>query len=76
MVGVVLLLDRRDKRRFLFFCYTSRQAYVEVKGAYSEGGTHKETQRPQSKVEVGTRDERSKSQPGELWIHKTDAVIA
>ena len=24
LAGVVLLLDRRDKRRFLFFCYASR----------------------------------------------------
>ena len=41
-----------------------------------EGGTHKETQCPQSKVRVGTRDKGTKSQPDELWIHKTNAVIA
>ena len=53
MAGVVLLLDRRDKQRFLFFCYTSHQTYIEVKGfTYSEGGTHKEMLHPQSKVKV------------------------
>ena len=52
LAGVVLLLNRRDKRRFLFFCYASRQAYVEVNDTYSEGGTHEETQHPQSKARV------------------------
>ena len=31
LAGVVLLLNRRDKRRFLFFCYASRQTNVGVK---------------------------------------------
>ena len=31
LARVVLLLDRRDRKRFLFFCYTSRQTYVKVK---------------------------------------------
>ena len=31
LAGVVLLLNRRDKRRFLFFCYVSRQTYVKIK---------------------------------------------
>ena len=52
LAGVVLLLNRRDERRFLFFCYTSRQTYVEVNDTYSEGGTHKETLHPQSKAKV------------------------
>ena len=52
LAGVVLLLNRRDEKIFLFFCYVSRQTYVEVKNTYSEGGTHKETQRPQSKAKV------------------------
>ena len=43
---------------------------------YSEGGAHEETQRPQSKAEVGARDKGTKSQPDELWICKTNAVIA
>ena len=43
---------------------------------YSEGGTHEETLHPQSKVKVGTRDDRTGSQPDKLWIRKTDAVIA
>ena len=52
LAGVVLLLNRRDKRGFLFFCYASRQTYVKVKGTYSEGGTHEETLHPQSKTKV------------------------
>ena len=52
MAGVVLLLTRRDKKRFLFFCYASRQTYIKVNDTYSEGGTHKETLRPQSKARV------------------------
>ena len=52
LAGVVLLLNRRDKKRFLFFCYGGRQTYVEVDDTYSEGGTHKETLRPQSKARV------------------------
>ena len=31
MAGMVLLLNRRDKKRFLFFCYVSQQTYIEVK---------------------------------------------
>ena len=41
----------------------------------SEGGTHEETQRPQGKTRVKTRDEGTKSQPDKLQIHRTDAVI-
>ena len=52
MAGVVLLLNRRDKKRFLFFCYTSRQTYVKVNDTYSEGGTHEETLHPQSRAGV------------------------
>ena len=52
MAGVVLLLNRRDKKRFLFFCYASRQTYVEVNDTYSEGGIHEETLHPQSKAKV------------------------
>ena len=36
----------------LTICYASCQTYVEVKDTYSEGGTHKETLRPQSKARV------------------------
>ena len=57
-------------------CYASRQTCVEVKDTYSEGGTHEETQCPQSKARVRTRIVGTKSQPDELWICKTDAVIA
>ena len=53
----------------------SRQTCVKVKDTYSEGGTHEETQRPQSKARVRTRTVGTQSQPDELWIHKTDAVI-
>ena len=52
MAGVVLLLNRRDKKRFLFFCYASQQTYVVVNDTYSEGGTHEETLCPQSKARV------------------------
>ena len=52
LAGVVLLLNRRDKRRFLFFCYASRQTYTEVNNTYSEGGTHEETLHPHSKAKV------------------------
>ena len=33
-------------------CYMSRQTYAEVNDTYSEGGTHEETLRPQSKARV------------------------
>ena len=52
LAEVVLLLNRRDKKRFLFFCYASRQTYIKVNDTYSEGGTHEETLRPQSKARV------------------------
>ena len=35
-----------------YHCYVSRQTYVKVSDTYSEGGTHKETLRPQSKAKV------------------------
>ena len=63
--GVVLLLDRRDKRRFLFLCYASHQTCVEVKVTYFEEGAHEETQRPQGKAVTKTRDERTRSQLGD-----------
>ena len=49
---VTLLLNRRDEKRFLFFCYMSQQTYVEVNDTYSEEGTHEETLHPQSKAKV------------------------
>ena len=52
LAGVVLLLDRRDRKRFLFFCYARRWSYVVINDTYSEGGTHEETLRPQSKTKV------------------------
>ena len=33
-------------------CYVSQQTYIEVNDTYSEGGTHEETLRPQSKAKV------------------------
>ena len=60
----------------MFFCYASQQTYVEVKNTYSEGGTHKETQCPQSKAKIRIKDEGTESQSDELRIHKTDTVIA
>ena len=77
LAGVVLLLDRRDKKIFLFFCYASRQTYIKVKRfTYSEGGTHEETLHPQVRLKVRTRDKGTGSQPNELRICKTDTVIA
>ena len=35
-----------------FFCYMSRQTYIEVKDTCSKGGTHEETLHPQSKAKV------------------------
>ena len=52
LAGAVLLLDRRDRRRFLFFCYARRWSYVEVNDTYFKGGTHEETLHPQSKAKV------------------------
>ena len=66
LAGVVLLLDRRDRRRFLFFCYTSRQSHVKVNDTYSEGGTHEETLHPQSKVKV-----MNKGQGDKVTIRRT-----
>ena len=60
LAGVVLLLNRRDKREFLFFCYTSQQTYIEVNDTHSEGGTHKETLRPQSKAKVMNKRQEDK----------------
>ena len=74
LAGVVLLLDRRD-RGFLFFCYASQQTCIKVKDTYFVGGTHEETQCPQSKARVRTRIVGTKSQPDKLWIHKTDTII-
>ena len=31
---------------------------------------------PKARLSIGTRDERAESQPDELWICKTNAVIA
>ena len=58
LAGVVLLLNRRDKKRFLFFCYASRQTYIGVNDTYSEGGTHEETLHPQSKAKVMNKRRR------------------
>ena len=60
MAGVVLLLNRRDRKRFLFFCYMSQQTYVEVKDIYSEGGTHEEMLCPQSKAKVWNKRQGDK----------------
>ena len=55
----------------------NRLMYIKGQGStYFEGGTHKKTLCPQNKTKVRTRNEGAKSQPDELQIHKTDAVIA
>ena len=49
-------------RSWVEACYMSQQTYVKVNDTYSEGGTHEEMLRPQSKAEVRTRDEGTGSQ--------------
>ena len=60
-------------------CYASRQTYVEVKDTYSEGGTHEETLRPQSKAKVLEQETRRQGHNQTdcgfirltLWLHRT-----
>ena len=66
LAGVVLLLNRRDEKRFLFFCDVSRQTYIKVKDTYSEGGTHEETLHPRSKAKVLNKRQGDKVTIG--WI--------
>ena len=54
-------------------CYVSWQIYVKVKGFYLLWGRRHCILR--TRLRLGTRDEGTESQPDELWIRKTDAVI-
>ena len=45
--------------------YASQQTYIEVNDTYSEGGTHEETLRPQSKAKV-----MNKRQGGKVTIRQ------
>ena len=47
-------------------CYASRQTYVEVNDTYSEGGTHEETLRPQSKARVMNKRQGDKGTIGRI----------
>ena len=47
----VLLLNRRDERRFSFFCY-ARRTLGRARLDRLEGGTHEETLRPQVNPKV------------------------
>ena len=45
LLAVILALEE-------WWCYASRQTYIEVNDTYSEGGTHEETLHPQGKAKV------------------------
>ena len=62
LAGVVLLLNRRDKKEILVLLLCESTDLRRGQDTYSEGGTHKETLCPQSKAEVGPRDEGTRSQ--------------
>ena len=66
---MVLLLDRRDRKRFLFFCYASQQTCVLNLGfTYSEGGTHEETLHPQRSLKGGISKVKEQNTMNELWM--------
>ena len=48
------------------YCYASRQTYVKVNDTYSEGGTHEETLRPQSKARVMNKRQGDKDTIGQI----------
>ena len=52
LAGMVLLLNRRDKRDSCSFVTRVDRLILRSRVTYSEGGTHKETLHPQSKAEV------------------------
>ena len=52
LAGVVLLLNRRDKRNSCSFVTRVDRLMLRSRVTYSEGGTHKETLCPQSKAKV------------------------
>ena len=54
--AILVVVDQLSK----LLCKTTDLHHGQ--GTYSEGGTHEETLHPQSKAEVGTRDERTGSQ--------------
>ena len=60
LAGVVLLLNRRDKRYSCSFVTRVDRLMLRSRVTYSEGGT---------------RDKGTRSQLDELWIYKTDTVI-
>ena len=76
MAGVVLLLNRRDKKRFLFFCYASQQTYVEVKILTLRKVLTKRHCILKTRLRLDQEIRRLGHNLDELWIHKTDAVIA
>ena len=52
LAGVVLLLNRRDKRYSCSFVTRVDRLTSRSRASYSEGGTHEEMLHPQSKAKV------------------------
>ena len=75
LAGVVLLLNRRDKRRFLFFCYISRQTYVEVKILTLREVLMKRHCILKARLRLGQETRELGHNVDKLQIRKTDAVI-
>ena len=55
LAGVVLLLDRRDRRDSCSFVMQVNKFTLRSRATYSEGGTHEEMLCPQSKAKVGNK---------------------
>ena len=76
LAGVVLLLDRRDKKISCSFVMQVNRLAFEGQGfTYSEGGTHKETLHPQRSFWVRLEDKGTKSQLRQVVDCKTNTVI-
>ena len=72
---MVLLLNRRDRRRFLFFCYASRQTYVKVKILTLREVLTKRHCILKARLRLEQETKGLGNNLDELQIHKTDAVI-
>ena len=75
LAGVVLLLNRRDKKRFLFFCYTSRQTYIKVKILTLREVLTKRHCVLKARQVLKQETRGLDHNLDKLWIHKTDTVI-
>ena len=68
LAGVVLLLNRRDERRFLFFCYVSQQTNIEIKILTLRGVLTKRHCVLKARQWFRTSDEGLSHNLDELWI--------